>query len=159
LSDDGTHLAILTRKDPKVHIWDSARGRRLPPIKALHAWTSIAIAPDCRTLIALGKDGLEQVEIGTAACTWGPIAEVKKDANGVVRISPDGRQVAVAGEDGRIRLFDTATGAAGAVLAGHNGTVVNLQFSLDGRRLLSCGKDGTAMVWEVPAPRRSARPH
>lgn len=65
-----------------------------------------------------------------------------------VDVSADGRLVATAGRDGRVRLW-TATGAPLRELAGHTAPVWSARFSPDGRRLVSASSDGTARVWDV----------
>jgi hypothetical protein len=54
------------------------------------------------------------------------------------------------------------TGKKVKILAGHRGTVTQLAYSPDGRRLASCSTDTTALVWDVvglvrrPAPEKDA---
>ncbi len=50
---------------------------------------------------------------------------------------------------GDIVGFEVATGQPRWTLSGHRGYVAALECSPDGRRLLSGGKDGTALVWDV----------
>jgi WD40 repeat protein len=73
------------------------------------------------------------------------------DAGSRVRslaMSPDGKLVAAGGEDGAVRLWETATGTAGARLAGHTDWVLALAFSADGKTLASGGYDGVRL-WDV----------
>ena len=65
--------------------------------------------------------------------------------------SPDGRQLASAGEDGTVRLWDPATGAEQATLTGHTGRVAAVAFSPDGRQLASAGVDRTVRLWDSKA--------
>lgn len=64
-------------------------------------------------------------------------------------ISPDGTRVAGAGDDGRIRLWDTRSGRELAVLVGHTGWVRRLVFLPDGRRLASAGLDRRLRLWDL----------
>jgi WD40 repeat protein len=59
----------------------------------------------------------------------------------MVAFSPDGRQLASAAEDGRIKLWDPATGQKISTLRDSDGAVFALAFSPDGRWLASAGTD------------------
>jgi WD40 repeat protein len=63
--------------------------------------------------------------------------------------SPDGRTLAIAGEDGDIRLCEVATRKGRRRLLGHVGYVRGLAFSSDGRTLVSAGQDTTLLVWDL----------
>jgi WD40 repeat protein/tRNA A-37 threonylcarbamoyl transferase component Bud32 len=65
------------------------------------------------------------------------------------RYSPDGRRIAVAGEDGSLSLWDVASGREVKRLLGHKGPVVCLTFDRDGRRIVSGGYDKTIRIWDA----------
>jgi WD40 repeat protein/serine/threonine protein kinase len=65
----------------------------------------------------------------------------------VMRLSPDGRQAAVAADPDRVRLFDVPTGRPGPVLRG-TADVKQIEYSPDGRQLGTGAQDGTIRLWD-----------
>ncbi|MBC7817052.1 MAG: hypothetical protein IAG10_09220, partial [Planctomycetaceae bacterium] len=77
----------------------------------------------------------------------------------VVAMSPDGNQIAAAGQDGLIRVW-TLTAPANQPpinLKGHEQAVNTLKFSSDGQRLASGGDDSTVRLWSVAEARSLVR--
>jgi hypothetical protein len=84
--------------------------------------------------------------------------------NGVgdLRISPDGKLLAVAGFDKLIHLFDMKTGQETNALEGHTGRVTCVAFSPDGKTLASGSDDNSIRLWDLVAGkslRSKARAH
>lgn len=72
-----------------------------------------------------------------------------------VAVSRDGARVAASRLDGRVRVWDAATLALEAELPGHSERVVAVEFSPDGRLLLTASWDASARVWDLGALDRS----
>jgi WD40 repeat protein len=66
-----------------------------------------------------------------------------------VCFSPDGQQLASAGEDQTVRVWNAATYRMVATLSGHEDGVSDVCFSPDSRRLASSSWDRTVRTWNV----------
>jgi len=66
-----------------------------------------------------------------------------------IAVSPTGDQVATAGADGVVRLWDAATGEPGITLATGGSTIATVVFSPEGSRLASVSDDGVVRVWAL----------
>lgn len=66
-----------------------------------------------------------------------------------VAISPDGTQLAAAGDDHYVRVWNVNDGRLVRVLRGHQDWVRSVSFSRDGRTLISAGEDRSILFWDV----------
>jgi WD40 repeat protein len=67
--------------------------------------------------------------------------------------TPDGALLAVASDDGRVTLWNTASGKLVRVLSGHKGAVYAVAISPDGAMVATGGFDETIRVWELSSGR------
>jgi WD40 repeat protein/serine/threonine protein kinase len=65
-----------------------------------------------------------------------------------VRLSPDGRWVLIAWENGMAQLWDVATGVAGPELK-HEGPVRNASFGRQGELVATVTDGGTTRIWNI----------
>ena len=63
--------------------------------------------------------------------------------------SPDGLSILTAGDDGTVRLWETATGTMIRQFSGHTNKVNSAKFNSDGSRIVSASEDGTVRIWNT----------
>ncbi|MCK1396266.1 caspase family protein [Bradyrhizobium sp. 1] len=66
-----------------------------------------------------------------------------------IAVAPNGREIATAGDDGVIRLWDAASFRQTRVLRGHAGAVYALDYWTESTLLASAGWDGKVKVWDL----------
>jgi WD40 repeat protein/serine/threonine protein kinase len=78
-----------------------------------------------------------------------------------VAISPDDSILAMAIDDGTVKLWDPKEGRVRATLEAHKGPIWSLAFSPDGTTLATASDDGTVKLWDVSTwqERRSLLPN
>lgn len=96
---------------------------------------------------------------GQAAPPQEPLAEIRVVAPPLslsqpravtsLDIDPAGETILATGLDGAVRLWALSTGAPGPVFQVHQGDAASAEFTGDGRRILSTGADGQAVLSDV----------
>jgi WD40 repeat protein len=71
------------------------------------------------------------------------------DAVLAVAFRPDGAQVAVAGTDRAIRVFNVETGEQVGLIEDHADWIFDIAYSPDGKRLVSASRDKTSKVFDA----------
>jgi len=71
------------------------------------------------------------------------------DQDGVARLDPTGRLLAVGSGSGNVDIFEFETLEPLGTLVGHRSNGAPIVFSDDGRRLLTGGYDHTVRVWDL----------
>lgn len=71
------------------------------------------------------------------------------DATNSLTYSPDGSRVVTAAEDGKIKVWDVASGFCLATFEEHTSAVTAVQFAKKGQVLFSASLDGTVRAWDL----------
>ncbi|HWE01010.1 MAG TPA: c-type cytochrome domain-containing protein [Tepidisphaeraceae bacterium] len=106
---------------------------------------SLAFSPDGATL---ASGSFREVKLWRAAPSDAKVELGTKPATCLVS-NPDGTLLATAGEDGVVRLWESATGKSDGELTGNDSPTVGLCFSPDGAKVAGVSKDKAIHVWDV----------
>jgi len=144
-------------RDGAARVWDVAGtpGVRVTFGGGVDRFRSLAFSPTSRQLVAGsgGLDGTIRVydvsdddphEVAVLRGARGPIE--------AVAFSPDGKQVAAAGDDRTLRAWEPIAGSRcepWAQLLGHTATVRALAFAPDGQGVATASRDGTVRLWAM----------
>ncbi|WP_028081530.1 TIR domain-containing protein [Solimonas soli] len=135
-----------------VRVWDAVQGTVLVSAGHRRTITDLQFDDDGSRLLSVSRG---------AAAIWdgrsGALVYASKyfGAGGnVVMLRSDGRQFGQMVE-GRLTMFDAASGQESYTLDGHMGSAVNFHYADDAQRLISNGPDGSIVVWSLPDSARA----
>lgn len=175
-SADGAQL-FTSGLDASVRVWRSVpKGgfvEKAPVVQpyAKHRQWAAAFSPDGNTIAAVGDRGTANLwdlrNSGRRVFESSPVfnrptetfaEELPVSSSGeryqelslyTVAFSPDGRSVAAGGNDGKVRLWDVASGSTIWTSERHGDEVRTVAFSPRGEILVSSGTDQKIKVWDV----------
>ena len=153
--DRRARFAATVRAAPEdrvVELFD-ARGRRRGRLAGLDGPTDVAFSPDgARLLVTTVYGGAFVYDVRSRrrvrSLAHGSLEDPGVEAFYRGVFSPDGKTVAVAGSRD-VRLWESASGRARALLSGHTSTLRSVAYSRDGRRIVTASSDGTTRVWDA----------
>jgi WD40 repeat protein len=156
-SADGRFVLHADPTDPKRVAFHSQRypeNKAPAPAELKHKSNVVLVAVAEGDVVAtLTADGtVHGWDTAAGKLLW----SVEKLEPTALAVAPGGKQVAVAGKDGVVRLFDVKTGKEAHRLKGHDGTVHALAFSGDGKTLATAGTDKTIRVWNPATGKETA---
>jgi len=101
-------------------------------------------------LLALSNASGDVFVIRTA--DWRPIRRIKHPGGATSLAFAPSAALFTAGYDGIIRSWDLRSGRQRKALATSGATILSVDVSADGRRLVVGGEDGLARLWQLDAP-------
>lgn len=167
-SRDGRKL-LTSSYDHTARLWDVETGKQLQIFHGHNWWVwTAAFSPDELRVVTASQDGTAivwDVTTGTQSPPFtghdGPVY--------AAQFAPDGKRIASGGYDKRVLVWKPddlqpvdykklVSGAAVAppkyrALEGHTAAVRSVQFSKDGRLILSGGHDNSVKIWDSETDR------
>ncbi|WP_165226488.1 WD40 repeat domain-containing serine/threonine protein kinase [Aquisphaera insulae] len=149
-SPDGGRLASRA-SDSTVRIWDPA-AREMKAVFREVGWDrwcpqGLAFRPDGAVLAAADHGRVRLWDVGSGR-ERPPLDHPIHSAQAVA-FSPDGRRLAVSGDDTDAAVIDAETGRSVTRLRGHADRIPTIAYSPDGLRLLTGSEDHTARLWDA----------
>ncbi len=139
-------LLLSGHADGRILVWSVATGERRWELHS-HEDAVAALAVSRSRLVSGSVDGSVHVWAIRADAEWSFERALIEVGDDVKSLATWRDSVVVSTSSTSIQVWDMATGAHDATLAGHGGTVVGLV--VHGGRLLSAGLDGTIREWAV----------
>ena len=151
---DDVHLLSCSR-DKSILCWDLKSQKRISnQTLRMGGINSIALSPlDQNKYISVGQDRKitfwdirkSQAE-GTLESSPNP-AESEELMS--VAIQSTGNLFATGGHNGVVRIYDLATTQFLTDCRAHSSAIMSIQFSPDGKQIVSTGMDGLVAIWNV----------
>jgi WD40 repeat protein len=156
-SPDGQSL-VSAANDQSITLWDTNTGNKIRYFD-IHNYindqeyaNAVAFSPDG---LSLATGGMNKEPYYGVLRFWNVSDSTNKltikegQQINALAFSHNGKKLATANLDGKIRLYEVATGKKLAVFSGHKSNITSVAFSADDKTLASSGDDATIRFWKV----------
>ncbi|MEP3480194.1 MAG: serine/threonine-protein kinase [Fuerstiella sp.] len=143
-SPDGQQIAACGRTGA-IKIWDVTQKKIVGSYRAPSVHCSVVWSPTADQLAVASFHGAKLIDCEDGTET---ILQDADDACRSVAWNPDGSQLAVGRDSGRITVHDAKTGESIHAMNEHVARVRCVLWHPDGSRLASASDDGTVRIWD-----------
>jgi WD40 repeat protein/class 3 adenylate cyclase len=147
VSPDGKWI-LTSSRDGMVRLWAFEARPSYPILNHGVAVSALAFSPDGKSILTAGDDGIARL--------WDAITGEKlrdfightDTINYGAAFSPDGKSIVTGSYDTTVRLWDARIGEEVHQFVGDTVRILDVQFSPDGKSLLTAGNDGVRL-WDA----------
>ncbi|MHA1720125.1 MAG: WD40 repeat domain-containing protein [Promethearchaeota archaeon] len=147
LVDNGKLLFLITTWEITVidtSNWKILRTKKIDDILIQKAiltddYKELFIVSDKKRVKSINCDTLEENNVFKG----------HKSGINMIRLSPDEEIIGTCGNDGKISLFNAKNGEFLSYLIGHSDEVHSIEFSSNGKFLVSSSEDNTLRLWDI----------
>ncbi|KLE31872.1 WD40 repeat domain-containing protein [Aurantiacibacter gangjinensis] len=150
-SPDGSHF-VAVGEDAVIRLMRTSDGETVQALPTDFALDSVAWSHGGQTVIAGEEDSgnlhMFSADAGFARLTPLRVLDAGRTINSIDFTSDDSRFVA-GGDEGVVRLYDTASGESLRRMERHDRSIKSVRFSPDDSLILSGGAEGTTKLWNA----------
>ncbi len=155
-SSQGTAFVLGNRSSRKVRVHRLNAENSDVQLEGADAGTCLAtFSSDGKQFAVIEKDKDQILRIGaTDGSTPVRVLKHPSDAPHEILFSHDGRQILMANDSGKVRVYDAATGEFAWEFVAHKFAVNGVALDPDGLRLATTSLDETVGLWDLTARRK-----